>query len=75
MYADERDALQFNAGLAAPKCFMYGMIINLLNKKLYISKRYRHFKNDIANIKLNDVCPSCGQKIDISHLEKIKKLI
>ena len=29
-------------------------------------------ENDIANIRVNDICPSCGQTIDTSHLEKVK---
>ena len=29
-------------------------------------------KNDISNIRVNDICPSCGQKIDTSHLAKLK---
>ena len=29
-------------------------------------------EKDVASIKVNDVCPSCGQKIDTSHLEKLK---
>ena len=73
MHADERNALQFNAGLAAPNDFMYENDYQSLKQEISIYQRdISTLKNDIANIKLNDVCKSCGQSIDISHLEKIK---
>ena len=73
MYIDERDALQFDAGLVAPSDFMYEDDYQTLKQEISIySRDIDTLKNDIANIKLNDVCKSCGQPIDISHLEKIK---
>ena len=73
MYLDERDALQFDAGLVAPNDFLYEDDYQSLKQEISIYRRdIDTLKNDIANINLNDVCKSCGQPIDISHLEKIK---
>ena len=73
MYLDERDTLQFDAGLAAPSDFLYEDDYQSLKQEISIYRRdIDTLKNDIANINLNDVCKSCGQPIDISHLEKIK---
>jgi len=73
MYLDERDALQFDAGLAAPGDFLYEDEYQTLKQEISIYRRdIDTLKNDIANINLNDVCKSCGQPIDVSHLEKIK---
>ena len=73
MYIDERDALQFDAGLVAPSDFLYEDDYQSLKQEISIYRRdIDTLKNDIANINLNDVCKSCGQSIDVSHLEKIK---
>ena len=73
MYLEEREALQFYAGMIAPDDFLYEADYQNLKQEINILHReISTLKNDIANIKLNDVCKSCGQSIDTSHLEKIK---
>ena len=73
MYLEERDELQFDAGLSAPDDFLYENDYQSLKQEISIHRRdIDTLKNDIANINLNDVCKACGQKIDVSHLEKIK---
>jgi len=73
MYVQERDKLLFDAGLTAPAEFLYHDDYQTLKQEIVILKRdIDTIKNDIGNIKVNDTCPSCGQTIDTSHLEKLK---
>ena len=59
MYLDERDALQFDAGLTAPSDFLYHDDYQSLKQEISIYRRdIDTLKNDIANINLNDVCKS-----------------
>ena len=73
MYVQERDKLLFDAGLTAPAEFLHHDDYQTLKQEIVILKRdIDTIKNDIGNIKVNDTCPSCGQTIDTSHLEKLK---
>jgi len=73
MYTQERDSLQFDAGSIAPAEFLYHDEYQSLKQEIVILKRdIDTIKNDIGNIRVNDTCPSCGQTIDTSHLEKLK---
>jgi DNA repair exonuclease SbcCD ATPase subunit len=73
MYIEERDSIQFDAGLVEPAEFEFWDEYQTLKQDLIMLNRdASEIENDIANIKVNDTCPSCGQKIDTSHLEKLK---
>ena len=73
MYVEERNAITFDAGLSAPAEFEHWDEYQTLKENLNMYKRdIAKLENDIANIRVNDTCPSCGQTIDTSHLEKLK---
>src|SRR5210317_257894 len=73
MYIEERDQLSFDAGMQAPKEFEFWDEYQTLKQDLAMSlKTQGILKDDISKIKVNDTCPSCGQTIDNSHLEKVK---
>ena len=73
MYLEERQTIQFDAGLVEPAEFEYWDEYQTLKQDIVMLKRdIDKLKNDISNIKVNDTCPSCGQTIDTSHLEKLK---
>ena len=73
MYVDERNAITFDAGLLAPAEFEHWDEYQTLKENINVYKRdIMRLENDIANIRVNDICPSCGQTIDTSHLEKVK---
>jgi DNA repair exonuclease SbcCD ATPase subunit len=73
MYIEERDSLQFEAGLTAPAEFEWWDQYQTLKQDLVMSQRTQSkLKEDITKIRVNDTCPSCGQTIDTSHLETLK---
>jgi DNA repair exonuclease SbcCD ATPase subunit len=73
MYIEERNAITFDAGLLAPDEFEHWEEYQSLKENINVYKRdIVRLENDITNIRVNDVCPSCGQTIDTSHLEKVK---
>jgi DNA repair exonuclease SbcCD ATPase subunit len=74
MYLEERDSIQFDAGLQEPAEFEFWDEYQTLKQDLIMLKRdMDRLVNDISNMKLNDKCLSCGQTIDVSHLEIIKQ--
>ena len=73
MYIEERDELQFNAGIQEPAEFEYEDDYQTFKQDLIMLKR------DIDTLKMIFLIfvsmifvSSCGQKIDTSHLEKLK---
>ena len=73
LYIEERNSLQFDAGLVEPAEFEFWDEYQTLKQDLIMLKRdIDRLNNDISNIRVNDTCPSCGQTIDTSHLEKLK---
>ena len=73
LYIEERNSLQFDAGLSEPAEFEFWDEYQTLKQDLIMLKRdIDKLNSDISNIKVNDTCPSCGQTIDTSHLEKLK---
>lgn len=73
MHIEERNAIIFDAGLVAPAEFEHWEDYQTLKENINVRKRdIVRLENDIANIRVNDICPSCGQTIDTSHLEKVK---
>jgi DNA repair exonuclease SbcCD ATPase subunit len=73
MHIEERNAITFDAGLVAPAEFEHWEDYQSLKENINVRKHdIVRLENDIANIRVNDICPSCGQTIDTSHLEKVK---
>jgi len=73
MYIEERNNLQFDAGLQQPAEFEFWDEYQTLKQDLVMLKRdIEKISSDIENTDVNDTCPSCGQTIDTSHLEKVK---
>src|SRR5210317_737426 len=73
MYIEERDQLNFDAGMQAPREFEFWDEYQTLKQDLAMSLKIQtKLKEDISKIKVNDTCPSCGQTIDTSHLETLK---
>ena len=73
MYLEERSFIQFDAGLVEPAEFEFWDEYQTLKQDIIMLKRdIDKLKNDVSNIKVKDTCPSCGQTIDTSHLEKLK---
>jgi DNA repair exonuclease SbcCD ATPase subunit len=73
LYIEERDSLVFSSGLHEPAEFEHWDEYQTLKQDLIMLNRdMTEIEKDVASIKVNDVCPSCGQKIDTSHLEKLK---
>jgi len=73
MYIEERNSIQFDAGLTEPAEFEFWDQYQTLKQDLIMLNRdMDKLKNDISNIRVKDTCPACGQTIDTSHLEKLK---
>jgi DNA repair exonuclease SbcCD ATPase subunit len=73
MYIEERSNILFDAGLVEPAEFEFWDQYQTLKQDLIMLNRdMDKIKNDVSNIRVNDTCPSCGQTIDTSHLEKLK---
>ena len=73
MYIEERNGIQFDAGLTEPAEFEFWDQYQTLKQDLIMLNRdMDKLKNDISNIRVKDTCPACGQTIDTTHLEKLK---
>jgi len=73
MYIEERNSIQFDAGLTEPAEFEFWDQYQTLKQDLIMLNRdMDKLKNDISNIRVKDTCPACGQTIDTTHLEKLK---
>jgi len=73
MYIKERKGITFDVGLVPATEFEFWEEYESLKENINVYTRdISRLENDIANIRVNDVCPSCGQTIDTSHLEKVK---
>jgi DNA repair exonuclease SbcCD ATPase subunit len=73
MYIKERKGIIFDVGLVPATEFEFWEEYESLKENINLYTRdINRLENDIANIRVNDVCPSCGQTIDTSHLEKVK---
>lgn len=73
MYLEERDTLEFNSGMTAPDEFLYHEAYQETKNKIVVLKsEISTLENDVANVRVNDICPACGQTIDTTHLRKVK---
>lgn len=73
MYISERNSLQFDITLQEPEPFAYTAEYQTLKLDLASSlQEIERYKRELANLKINDKCPACGQLIDNSHLLKLQ---
>jgi len=74
MYLDERDTLEFNSGMTVPEEFLFhDDYQEIKNNIVVLRSEITTLENDITKVRVNDTCPSCGQRVDTSHLIKLKE--
>jgi DNA repair exonuclease SbcCD ATPase subunit len=74
MYKDEIAQLTFHSGMKKPEEFKYYDEYQTLKSDLIVLRsQIEADKKSLDDIDLTDVCPSCGQQMDVSHLEKLKE--
>jgi len=74
MYKDEIAQLTFHSGMRKPAEFQYYDEYQTLKSDLIVLRsQIETDKKSLNEIDLTDVCPSCNQQMDVSHLEKLKE--
>ena len=73
MYKDEIAQLTFHSGMRKPEEFQFYDEYQTLKSDLIVLKSQMEAdEKSLDEIDLTDICPSCGQKMDVSHLQKLK---
>jgi len=73
MYIQERDRIHFDLSITEPAPFAYMDEYQTLKLDLVMVKNeIARINKEIASVKINDKCSTCGQPIDNSHLRKIQ---
>jgi DNA repair exonuclease SbcCD ATPase subunit len=74
MYISERNSLSFDLAMPYPKAFEYANEYQALKFDLTsLNNDIQRMQKEHDNVKINDSCPACGQKIDNSHLVRIQQ--
>ena len=74
MYKDEIAQLTFHSGMKKPEEFKYHDEYQTLKSDLIVLKsQMLADKESLDEIDLTDICPSCGQQMNVSHLQKLKE--
>ena len=74
MYKDEIAQLTFHSGMRKPEEFQFYDEYQTLKSDLIVLKsQIEADEKSLDEIDLTDICPSCGQKMDVSHLQKLKE--
>lgn len=74
MYISERNSLNFDLAMPYPKAFEYANEYQALKFDLTsLNNDIQRMQKEHDNVKINDSCPACGQKIDNSHLVRIQQ--
>lgn len=74
MYIQERDATKFDLSLVEPEPFAHMDLYQTLKLDLVMVKNeIARINREMASVKINDKCSTCGQTIDNSHLLKIQE--
>ena len=74
MYKDEIAQLTFHSGMRKPEEFQFYDEYQTLKSDLIVLKSQMEAdEKSLDEIDLTDICPSCGQKMDVSHLQKLKE--
>ncbi len=73
MYKDEIAQLTFHSGMRKPEEFQFYDEYQTLKSDLIVLKsQIEADEKSLDEIDLTDICPSCGQQMDVSHLQKLK---
>ena len=73
MHIQERESISFDLSLVEPQPFKYMNEYQTLKLDLVMVKNdIARINREIASVKINDKCSTCGQSIDNSHLIKIQ---
>lgn len=73
MYITERDKLSFDISMQEPVAFAYTNEYQTLKFDLTrLNNDIQRMQQEHDNVRINDTCPACGQRIDNSHLVKIQ---
>ena len=74
MYKDEIAQLTFHSGMRKPEEFQFYDEYQTLKSDLIVLKsKMEADEKSLEEIDLTDICPSCGQQMDVSHLQKLKE--
>lgn len=74
MYKKEREDLSFDISITEPEPFAYTNEYQTLKFDLTrLNSDIQRLEKEHDNVKINDTCPACGQKIDNSHLVRIQE--
>ena len=74
MYKDEIAQLTFHSGMRKPEEFQFYDEYQTLKSDLIVLKSQMEAdEKSLDEIDLTDICPSCGQQMDVSHLQKLKE--
>jgi len=74
MYIAERDGLSFDLSLREPKPFAFTAEHQTLKFDLtHILNEIQRLQKERDNLRINDICPACGQSIDTSHVVHIHR--
>ena len=74
MYKDEIAQLTFHSGMRKPEEFQFYDEYQTLKSDLIVLKsQIEADEKSLDEIDLTDICPSCGQQMDVSHLQKLKE--
>ena len=74
MYKDEIAQLTFHSGMRKPEEFQFYDEYQTLKSDLIVLKsKMEADEKSLDEIDLTDICPSCGQQMDVSHLQKLKE--
>ena len=74
MYKDEIAQLTFHSGMRKPEEFQFYDEYQTLKSDLIVLKSQMEAdEKSLDEIDLTDICPSCGQQMDVSHLKKLKE--
>tara|TARA_A100001015_G_scaffold300617_1_gene386306 strand:- start:3405 stop:5231 length:1827 start_codon:yes stop_codon:yes gene_type:complete len=74
MYKEEIEQLTFHSGMRKPENFKYYDEYEVLkNDLILLRSKIETDKKSLNEIDLTDICPSCGQQMDVSHLKNLKE--
>ena len=74
MYINERSKLSFDISMPEPTPFAYVNEYQALKFDLTrLNNDIQRLQKEHDNVRINDTCPACGQRIDNSHLVKIQE--
>jgi DNA repair exonuclease SbcCD ATPase subunit len=74
MYINERDGIKIDLSVQVPTPFAYINEYQTLKLDLImVNNEIARIKREMATVKITDICSTCGQPIDNTHLLKIQQ--